>query len=96
MVVRALGVFHRDVPDAVDLPDLDRAGAGANLGTAIGRIARGEHHEARVVDEAVGIFEGLGVAVGNQGFAHLIPGQIDRARRRQQMPAADVIVEKQP
>ena len=90
------GILDRDLPDAVDLPDLDRAGAGADLGAAIGRIARGQHHQARVVDEAVGIFEALGVAVGDQGLAHLVMGEIDRAGRRQQIPAADMVVQEQP
>ena len=52
-------VLHRDVPDAVNLPDLDRAGAGADVGAAIGRVARVERDEPRVVDETVGIFKGL-------------------------------------
>ena len=89
-------VLDGDVPDAVDLPDLDRARAGVDLGAAIGRIARGEHDEARVIDEAVGILKAFAVAVGDQGFSHLVMDKIDRARRRQQMPAADMIVQEQP
>ena len=89
-------ILDGDVPDAVDLPDLDRARAGADFGAAIGRIARGEHDEARVVDEAIGIFKTLGVAVGDQGLADLVMDEIDRARRRQQMPAADMVVQEQP
>ncbi len=98
MVERAplVGVFDGDLPDAVGLADLDRAGAGADFGAAIGGVARGEHHQARVVDEAVGIFKSLGVAVRHQRLADLVAGQIDRAGRRQQMPAADMVVEKQP
>ena len=76
--------------------DLDRARAGADFGAAIGGVARGQHDEARVVDEAVGIFKAPGVAVGDQGFAHLVMDEIDRARRRQQMPAADMVVQEQP
>ena len=52
-------VLDRDLPDAVVLPDLDRAAAGADFGAAIGGIARGENHEPGVVDEAIGIFEAL-------------------------------------
>ena len=88
-------VLDRDVPDAVDLPDLDRAGAGANLGAAIGGIARSQRDQPRVVDEAVGIFEALGVAPGDQRLADHVAGQIERARRGQQVPAADVIVEEE-
>ena len=65
-------ILDRDVPDAVGLPDLDRARAGADLGAAVGGIARVEHDEPRVVDEAVGIFEALGVAVGDQRLADLV------------------------
>ena len=97
MVERApLGVFDGDLPDVVVLPDLHRARAGADVGAAIGGVARGENHQPRVIDEAVGIFKALRVAVGDQGLADLVARQIDRARRRQQMPAADMIVEKQP
>ena len=71
-------------------------GAGADFGAAIGGIARGEHDEARVVDEAVGIFKALGVAVGDQRLSDLVAGEIDRARRRQQIAAADMVVEEQP
>ena len=98
MVVRAplLCVLDGDLPDAVDLPDLDRARAGADFGAAIGGIARGEHDEARVIDEAVGIFKALAVAVGDQRLSDLVMGEIDRARRRQQMAAADMVVQEQP
>ena len=33
------------------------AGAGADIGAPLRRIARQQHHEAGVVDDAVGIFE---------------------------------------
>ncbi len=58
-------VFDRDFPDSIDMPDLDRAGTGVDLRAAIGGIARGKHHEAGVVDKAVGIFKTFCVAVGN-------------------------------
>ena len=77
------------------LPDLDGAGAGADFGAAIGGVARGEHHEAGVIDEAVGIFKAPGVAIGDQRLSDLVAGQIDRARRRQQVSAADMVVEEQ-
>jgi hypothetical protein len=67
-----------------------------NFGAAIGSVPRGQHDEARVVDEAIGIFEAALVAVGDQGLAHLVMDQIDRSRRRQQMAAADMVVQEQP
>ncbi len=76
-------------------PDLDGARTGADFGAAIGRVARGENHKPRVVDEAIGIFEAPGVAVGNQRLSDLVVRKIDRARRRQQMPAADMVVKEQ-
>ena len=88
-------VLDRDVPDAVGLPDLDRARAGADVGAAVGGIARVERDEARVVDEAVGIFKGLFVTAWYQRLADGVTGEIDRARRRQQMPPADMVVEEQ-
>ena len=50
-------VLDRDVPEAVGLPDRDRARPGADVGAAVGGVARVEHHEAGIVDPAVGIFE---------------------------------------
>jgi hypothetical protein len=90
------GVFDRDVPDPADLPDLQRTGAGADFGAAIGGIARGEDDEARVIDKAVRILKTSGVAVGNQRTPDLVAGQIDRARRRQQVAAAYMVIEEQP
>ncbi len=83
------------MPDAVDLADLDRAGAGADVGAAIGGVARGQHHQPRVIDEAVGIFEALCVAAGDEGMADGVAGEIDRAGRRQQIAAADMVVKEQ-
>ena len=95
-VARAVGgVLDRHMPDAVDLPGLDRAGAGANLGAAVGSIARGQRDEPRVVDEAIGIFKALAVAARDQRLADHVARQIDRARRRQQVPAADMVVEEE-
>jgi len=67
-----------------------------DLGAAIGGVARGEHDQARVIDEAIGIFEALFIAAGNQRLADLVARQVDRAGRRQQVAAADVVVEEQP
>jgi hypothetical protein len=47
------------VPDTVDLADLGGAGAGADVGAAIGGIARVERDQPGVVDETVGLFKGL-------------------------------------
>ena len=95
LALLADGVFGRDLPDAVDLPDLDRAGAGADIGAAIGGIAGVQRDEARVVDKAVGIFKALDVAAGNQRVADHVVGEIDRARRRQQVSPADMVVKKE-
>ena len=89
------GVLGRHAPDAVGLRDVNRAGAGADHGTAVGGIARGQHHEAGVIDEAIGIFEAAGKAAGRQRPPDLITRQIERAGRRQQLAAADMIVEEQ-
>ena len=83
------------MPDAVDLADLDGAGAGADVGAAVGGVARGEHDEPRVVDEAVGIFEGARVSAGCERMADGVGGEIDRAGRRQQVAPADMVVKEQ-
>ena len=76
--------------------DLDRAGAGADFSAAIGGVARGENHKPRVVDKAVGIFEAFGIAIGRQRLSDFVTAEIDRTRRRQQVPAADVVVKEKP
>src|SRR3569832_2588982 len=58
----ASSILRRHFPDAVDLAYFGRAGAGVDFSTAIGGIARGEYDEARVVDEAIRVFETLVVA----------------------------------
>src|SRR5205814_9189954 len=70
-------VLHRDMPDTVGLPDLHGARAGADFGAAVVRIARGEHVEARGVDQTVGIFKTLFVAVRLQRLADLVTGKVD-------------------
>jgi hypothetical protein len=92
----AHSVFQIDLPDAFDLPDRDRAGARADIGAAVGRVARGQHHEAGVVDEAVGIFKAPGVAIGDQRPADRVLRQVHRTGRRQEMAAADMVVQEQP
>ncbi len=90
------GVFDGDLPDAVGLPDLDRTRAGVDFSATIGGIACGEHDEACVVDETVGVFKALGEAVGDQRLANLVMREIDRTRRRQQLTAANMVVQEQP
>ena len=92
----ARGVFDSDAPNAVGLADLDRARTGVDFGAAIRRIPRGEHHQPRVIDKAVGIFECPGEAVRHQGPSDLVPGQVDRTGRRQQVATADMVVKEQP
>ena len=84
-----------ELPDPVGLPDFGGARTGADFGAAIRRIARGQDHQPRIVDKAVRILKALGIAVWNEGPADLVAGQIDRTGRRQQMPAADMVVEEQ-
>ena len=89
------GVFDGDLPDSIAGADFDGARTGTDFGAAVGRVARGEDHQPRVIDKAIRIFKAPGVAIGNQGPADLVARKVDRARRRQQMPAADMVVKKQ-
>jgi hypothetical protein len=68
--------------------------AGADIGAAVGGVAGVEHDEARIVDPAVGIFEALRRA-GFSGAPAGHPAQIERRGRRQQLAAADMVVEEQ-
>ena len=56
---------------------------------------RVQHHEPRVVDPAVGIFEAPGVLVEDRR-ALGIAAQVERARARQLLAAAEMVVEEQP
>ena len=84
------------MPDTVALADFGRTGTRADVGAAIGGIARIQRHETRVVDKAIGIFKAFDIAAGHQRTADRIGGEIDRARGRQEMAPADVVIEKQP
>ena len=89
-------IFGRDLPDAVGPPDLGRASPGPDDRAAGHSIERVEQDQPRVVDEAVGIFEGAAEPALRERFARGIRREIERPGRRQKLPAAEVIIEKQP
>jgi len=72
----------------------DNARARMDGSAAIGRIARVEHDEAGIVHPAVGIFEGRGIA-GLERRPCRVVAQVEAARGRQQLAAAQMVVEEE-
>src|SRR5262245_15038596 len=71
------------------------AGARADRRATLGGIKRIEHDEACIVGVTVGIFEALAVALLERA-SERIAREIDAARARQNLAAAEVIVEEEP
>ena len=69
-------------------------GARADRRAAVGRVARVQHHETRVVDPAVGILEGAREQ-RLQRLAGRVAAHVERLGRRQQLAPADMVVEEQ-
>ena len=74
----------------------DAARAGADHGAALGRVERVEHDQARIVHPAIGIFEAALVSPALERRAERIIGEIERAGRGQDLPAAEMVVDEQP
>ena len=83
------------------LPQGALAGGGEQLGprldlrAALGGIARIEHDEAAVLDPAVRIDERR-LRAGLEAIAQRRAREVDRARGRQLLASAEVVVEEQP
>ena len=73
----------------------DAAGAGADDGAAHCRVERVEYDEARIVDPAIGIFEGEGISPPQRRTAHMV-GEIDGPGPRQNPAPGHMIVDEQP
>ena len=73
----------------------DSARARADVGAALGRIARVEDDEAGIVDPAVGILEAGGEDAGLQRRAGAVRREIEHARAGQALPAAQMVVKEQ-
>ena len=69
--------------------------AGADLGPALGSVARVQHDQAGIVDPAVGILEAGGEHAGLQRRPGAVAGEIEHAGAGQALPAAEVVVEEQ-
>ena len=87
-------IFDADRPMAIFAARADDLRAGADHGAAIGRVAGVQHHQTRIVDPAVRIFESLRKQ-RLQRLAGRIAAHVERPGRRQQLAAADVVVEEQ-
>jgi len=60
----------------------------------VGRVARVEQHQPRIVDPAVRIFEAMHI-LRLERRARRVPPQVDRARRGKLSAPADMVVEEQ-
>src|SRR5207248_7434867 len=84
-----------ELPCPVDLTDINGARTGADFGAAIRRVSGVQNYKSGVIDETVGVFEAFDKAIRDQGRSHFVAGQIDRAGRRQQVAAADMVIKEQ-
>ncbi len=90
-VAYAAGIEHQS-PDVAAI-GAHAAGAGADHGAMLGGIDGIEHHQARVVGETIGIFEGM-MEPGLQRQAGLVGHQIELARARQNFAPAHPVVDQ--
>ena len=81
-------------PDVLALGAGD-AGAGADVGAALGGVERIERDQPGIVGPAVGIFEAV-AEFPQQRLAGDMVGEIDAARLRQDFARAEPVVEEQP
>ena len=87
----AIAALQLQVPQAFAAPRADAAGAAVHVGTAFPRGLGIGHHQAGVIDPAVGILEGL----ANIRLQRTVCGQTQVTRSRQVLARAEVIVEEQ-
>ncbi len=85
---------QRSVPALALLLHGHALGAGEDGGAPFAGVQRIEHHEAGIVDPAVGIDEALAV-VALERRARLMSAQRDTGRRRQELAVRQVIVQEQ-
>ncbi len=90
----AIFVAEGDGPQAAVGAGGDHFGARHDDGAAVGRIARVEDDEARVVDRAVRIFEGLAVVLAERCAGGIGP-EVERAGGGQKLAAAEIVVGEQ-
>ena len=73
----------------------DAAHAGADHRPALACVESIEHYKARVIGQAIGILE---AALGSprEGCTERIIGEIEGAGRRQDLPAAEMVIDEKP
>jgi hypothetical protein len=91
---RAVGKLEPRFPCVADALRRHELGAREDLGAALLRVERVQHHETRVVDPAVRIDEAALDRV-DQRRAGRVAAHVDAARAGQQLAFREVIVEKQ-
>ena len=87
-------ICRRHRPGAVLAAGRNDGRAGEHLRPPFGGVERVEHHQARIVDPAVGIFEAARIAIEQRRPFRIAP-QVQRARARQPPAPAQMVVEEQ-
>src|SRR5262249_18365665 len=94
LALPAFGILEGAAPRTAVTARGNAARARSYIGAAVGGIARREDDKPRILDPAVRIFEAAG-EFGFERSTRLIPGEIDTARRRQDLAAAEMIVKEE-
>ena len=88
------GVVQREPPEVAVAFRGEAARARSDLGATVGGVAGVQHHQAGIIDGAIGILEGA--AVGRlQSPARHVGGEVDGARRRQRAAEAEVVIDEE-
>ena len=85
--------FERQLPAFAFALGDDAAGARIDARAPRAGVDGVEHHEARIVDRAIGILEGEIVA-GPERLAGRVFGELQGARRREELSAAEMVVDE--
>ena len=90
-------VLERELPQ-VRLParPTTQRVRGSMLAPRVARVERVQHHQARILDPAVGIFEAVAIRRLAAARRRDRSARSSAARRRQALAAAEMVVEEQP
>ncbi|MNV26608.1 hypothetical protein D3C71_1177330 [compost metagenome] len=87
----AIGALQVQVPQALGATCADAAGLGVNVGAFFPGGHGVQHHQAGVVDPAVGVFE----ALGDFAFERAVGAELQAFRTLQLLALAQVVIEEQ-
>ncbi|MNR24227.1 hypothetical protein D3C85_1412960 [compost metagenome] len=80
------------MPQALGAARADAAGLGVNVGALFPGGHGVQHHQARIVDPAIGVFETL----GDLAFQRAVGAELQAFRTLELFALAQVVIEKQP